>query len=94
MRKHLWSSNGSVYLCSGPPLAVRATIIMADKLADVDCKEVHRTYHPNGETKAIKIDDGIREVWLPFSLIEIEDHKDGTITVTLPEKLAQEKELI
>lgn len=67
---------------------------MADRLADISCTEVHRTYHPNGETKAIKIDDGRREAWLPFNLIEIEKQKDGTLIVTLPEKLAQEKELI
>jgi hypothetical protein len=33
-------------------------------------------------------------VWLPKSQIEMDDNKDGTVTVTLPEWLAKDKGLI
>lgn len=43
-----------------------------------------------------KTDEKGREVWiwLPRSQIEIEHGKDGTATVSLPDWLANEKELI
>lgn len=44
----------------------------------------------NETDKAIRFDDGVREVWLPKSQVEV--NTDGTIS--LPEWLAKEKELI
>jgi hypothetical protein len=44
--------------------------------------------------KAIRVYDGTIECWLPLSQIEYEVNRDGTYTVTLPEWLAKEKELI
>ena len=38
--------------------------------------------------------DDKEKIWLPKSQIEFEPNNDGTITVTLPEWLAREKELI
>lgn len=40
--------------------------------------------------KAYLLFDGVREAWVPKSLVE--DNGDGTFT--MPERLAQEKELI
>lgn len=46
--------------------------------------------------KAVLVDHGEEEpIWLPLSQIEIEPNPDGkTHTVTLPEWLATEKEMI
>lgn len=63
---------------------------MAIKLVDIECTEVWRT------EKAIKIDDGATEAWVPLSLVEIEESGAGkkTITVTMSENMAKEKGLI
>lgn len=63
---------------------------MAGKLVDIECVEVWRT------EKAIKIDDGNVEVWVPLSLVEIEEKAVGkkTIVVTMSENMAKEKGLI
>ena len=46
-------------------------------------------------TAAILVNDGDRDVWLPKSQIEYEETKTkGIWTVTLPEWLAQAKDLI
>lgn len=53
-------------------------------LVDIDCEII-------GETeRAIRIDDGSKTCWLPRSLSEIND--DGTVTI--PEWLAMDRELI
>ena len=61
---------------------------MADKVVDVT-GEIH------GETeRAVRFFDGDRTVWLPKSQIEISEEGDGTVTVSMPEWLAIEKELV
>lgn len=59
-------------------------------LVDISVVLVHQT------ERAVLVDHGgDSNVWLPRSLIEIEKDADGkTWTVTLPERLAQEKGLI
>lgn len=54
-------------------------------LIEIACTFIHQT------DGAVLIHDGARRVWLPKSAIEI-DRAAGT--VTLPESLALEKELI
>jgi len=44
--------------------------------------------------RAIQVDDGTNTVWLPKSQIEFERNPDGTYTVTAPEWLLKDKELI
>lgn len=47
--------------------------------------------------RAILVDDGDQEVWLPASQIDmesIEHNRDGTVTLMIPEWLASEKGLI
>jgi len=65
---------------------------MKSNLTDIDVEVLHRT------DKAVLVHTGDKDkaVWLPFSQIEIEpnDAFPGIETVTLPEWLAQEKELI
>ena len=44
---------------------------------------------------AILFSDGDKEVWLPISQIEDEqENEDGTVTLLIPEWLAEEKGLI
>jgi len=59
-------------------------------LVDISVVLVHQT------EKAVLVDHGgDANVWLPRSAIEIEKDANGkTWTVTLPERLAQEKGLI
>jgi hypothetical protein len=59
-------------------------------LVDISVVLVHQT------DKAVLVDHGGEaNVWLPRSVIEIEKDAGGkTWTVTLPERLAQEKGLI
>ncbi len=59
-------------------------------LVDISVVLVHQT------EKAVLVDHGgDGNVWLPRSAIEIEKDSNGkTWTVTLPERLAQEKGLI
>ncbi|MDH3195539.1 MAG: hypothetical protein OEL78_04415 [Hyphomicrobiales bacterium] len=54
-------------------------------LVEIACTVIHQT------GRAVLIHDGTRKVWLPLSACEI-DFQAGT--VTLPESLAHEKELI
>lgn len=64
---------------------------MKSDITDIDVEVVHRT------EKAVLVHTGDKEkaVWLPLSMIEIEPSGIGGIeTVTLPERLAQEKGLI
>jgi hypothetical protein len=61
---------------------------MRSDLVDITVKEVHRT------ERAILVDSGSDEVWLPLSQIEIEDKGDGLLEVTMKERLAREKGLI
>ncbi len=61
---------------------------MKKELFDLNCKQITET------DKAIRIDDGKTQCWLPKSMIEIEKERDGTITVTLPMWLAKEKDLL
>ncbi len=58
---------------------------MKSDLIDIACKIKAET------DKAILIDDGTKEVWLPKSQIEL--NREDSI-VTMPEWLAMEKELI
>ena len=44
--------------------------------------------------RAILVSDGTSEAWLPLAKIEYERNRDGTITVTLPDWLANSKGLI
>lgn len=45
--------------------------------------------------KAVLFFDGARKAWLPKAAIEIDrDRSDGLVEVTMPERLAKEKELI
>jgi hypothetical protein len=44
--------------------------------------------------KAILVSDGTREAWLPKSQVEIEENRDGTLTLTAPVWLLEEKELV
>lgn len=61
------------------------------RLVDIAGQVKHRTRHPDGTPKGLLFYDGVREVWLPCSLVEWHE-KDGV--VVMPEWLAQEKELI
>jgi hypothetical protein len=54
------------------------------RLVDLELEVKHET------EKAWLVTDGEREVWLPKSLVE--NNEDGTFT--MPEYLAQDKELI
>lgn len=61
---------------------------MSERLTDVVCILKH-------ETKAAwLVNNGDKDVWLPKSQCEIELGKNMSCVVTLPEWLAQEKELI
>lgn len=42
----------------------------------------------------ILVSDGLNQFWLPKSQIEIEYRKDGHAEITLPQWLAEEKEII
>jgi len=56
-----------------------------EELIDVEVRVLYET------ERAFRVTDGAKEVWLPKSRVEMsEDHT----TVTLPEWLAVEKELI
>lgn len=59
-------------------------------LIDITVTIIHQT------DLAVKVDHGGKEpTWLPRSAIEIEKNDDGkTWTVTLPERLAEEKGMI
>jgi hypothetical protein len=59
---------------------------MSKKLTDIEYdKIVHET------EKAYLISFGGKEVWLPKSMIEVDV---DTMTVTMPERLAIEKEIV
>jgi len=55
------------------------------ELIDINCKKLAET------AKAIRVDDGTKQAWLPLSQIEVENESNGTITVTMPLWLAKEK---
>ena len=58
-------------------------------LLDICVTLVHET------PRAILVDHGGKEhAWLPKSAIEYERNDDGTYTVTLPARLAVEKEIV
>jgi RNase P/RNase MRP subunit p29 len=62
-------------------------------LVDISCTIVRET------EKAVLIDDGTQQAWLPKSQVEIQydgPMLDGTpaLVVTMPKRLAKEKELI
>lgn len=63
---------------------------MSGGLVDIEMRR-----HVETEKAILVSDDGDRDaaVWLPKSLIEIEDSGD-TIVVTMPERLAIEKGLV
>jgi hypothetical protein len=63
--------------------------MMAAKIVDVEDLDIK-----NRTDKAILVDDGKVSVWLPLSQVEVEENRDGTYTVTLPEWLAKDKGLI
>jgi hypothetical protein len=63
--------------------------MMAAKIVDVEDLDIK-----NRTDKAILVDDGKVSVWLPLSQVEVEEYRDGTYTVTLPEWLAKDKGLI
>lgn len=70
---------------------------MEPKPTDVEL-DVQLLFHTS---RAIKVYDGAREVWIPKSQIvepsldEIEDHESfDSFTLIIPEWLAKEKELI
>jgi len=45
--------------------------------------------------RAVLFDDGRQTVWLPLSQIsERDDHRDGTVTLEIPEWLAEREGLI
>ena len=44
--------------------------------------------------RAVLLFDGMREVWLPLSQIEIDGDRPGVVEVAMPEWLALEKGLI
>lgn len=57
-------------------------------LIDISCTLVHST------SKAWLINDGKREVWIPKSVGEMEQQRDMTYVLTLPERWAFDKGLI
>ncbi len=63
---------------------------MASELTDITAKLVHQT------GKAILINDGDEDIWLPLSMIEFvtTDASKGIVEVTLPLWLAKDKGLI
>jgi len=63
---------------------------MRSDLVDVSVKILHETA---AAVKVTDTGDPKDAVWLPRSEIEIALERDGTVTVTLPEWLAQEKGL-
>lgn len=58
------------------------------ELFDLNCKLLVET------DKAIRVDDGKTQAWLPKSQIELEHERDGTVTITLPMWLAKEKDFL
>jgi hypothetical protein len=60
---------------------------MENKLA-IDCTIEHQT------KKAVLIDDGTQQIWLPKSVVEIDRSEDGKAVVYVPTWLANERELI
>lgn len=44
--------------------------------------------------KAILLDDGVSQQWLPKSKIRIEPQRDGTVSVFMDEWLAKEKRYV
>jgi len=74
---------------------------MKSDLVDIACA----VRQDDPQKKAIAVADGTTEeieggrtrekwFWLPRSQIEVEDQPDGTVIVTMPEWLAEEKGLI
>jgi hypothetical protein len=63
---------------------------MKSDIIDIDVMVAHRT------EKAVLVHTGNKEeaVWLPLSMIEIEQEHWGHAIVTLPERMALEKGLI
>ena len=62
---------------------------MKAHLVDIECTIKHST------EKAVLVNDGRIDAWLPKNQIEIDHGSHGkTVTVTLPEWLAIDKELI
>lgn len=57
-------------------------------LTDIACEIKHQT------AAAYLINDGLKEVWLPKSLTEVNDEDPKNFSVTIPEWLAMEKGLI
>lgn len=62
-----------------------------------------REVHPGGKAQAFFEGEFIEDrdgndceklIWLPLSQIEVEENRDGTCTVQMPEWLALDKELI
>ena len=77
-------SRGAPSLFGSPP----AKGVRRNELCDIAATIVHET------AKAVLIDwGGLKPCWLPLSMIEIEKNRDGTVTVTLPVALAEEKEI-
>jgi len=57
-------------------------------LVDISCTVKNLT------ERAVLIDDGTRQVWLPLALVEVDHQPLKASTVTLPEWLAKERGLI
>lgn len=58
------------------------------RLTDITAEEIHRT------EKAILINDGTKEVWIPLSICEIVEKGKRIVEITLPEHWAKKKGLI
>lgn len=63
------------------------------KSVDIDYIEIAGTIKAETD-KAILLDDGVKEVWLPKSQLEDIDRQKKIAIVTMPEWLAEVKELI
>lgn len=64
---------------------------MRSDLIDITVRVKHRT----DKAVLVSYDEDKESVWLPLSQIEIESNSDGrTHTASLPQRLAEEKEMV
>ena len=67
---------------------------MKSDLIDIEGIEVHRT----PKAILVRFDDDKEPVWLPLSAVEVEPLRvrggQKAVTVTMPQRLAEEKELV
>lgn len=58
---------------------------MRSELHDIPVQLIHET------EKAWLVNDGTKEAWVPKSIAEMEQNRDGTWTLTAPQSILKQK---